>query len=50
MKAQVNTKRFMQEFGIVVRRWRHKLKLSQEDFAEEANIHRTYVSSMACPH
>lgn len=46
MKEQVNTKRFKQEFGIAVRRRRHKLSLSQEDFAEEANIHRTYVSSI----
>lgn len=34
------------EFGIVIRRQRNKLKLSQEDFAEKANIHRTYVSSI----
>ena len=33
-------------FGGVVRRQRHKLGLSQEDFAEKADIHRTYVSSI----
>lgn len=32
--------------GIAVRRRRHKLKLSQEAFAEKAEIHRTYVSSI----
>jgi len=31
---------------MTVRRRRHKLNLSQEDFADKANIHRTYVSSI----
>ena len=39
-------KKVRQEFGLVIRRRRHKLKLSQEDFAEKAQIHRTYVSSI----
>ena len=34
------------EFGIAVRRYRHKLGLSQEEFAEKADIHRTYVSDI----
>jgi transcriptional regulator with XRE-family HTH domain len=46
MKEQVNSKRLRQEFGIAVRRRRHKLNLSQEDFAEEANVHRTYISNI----
>ena len=46
MGEYVNTKRFRQEFGMVIRRRHHKLNLSQEDFAELANIHRTYVSSV----
>jgi transcriptional regulator with XRE-family HTH domain len=50
MEKHVNTNRFTdrfrQEFGLVVRRCRHKLNLSQEDFAEMADIHRTYVSSI----
>jgi len=33
-------------FGRAVRRCREKLGLSQEDFAEQAGIHRTYVSSI----
>ena len=33
-------------FGVVVRRRRQKLGLSQERFAELAEIHRTYVSSV----
>jgi transcriptional regulator with XRE-family HTH domain len=33
-------------FGEVVRKRRVKLGLSQEDFAEKAGIHRTYVSSI----
>ena len=33
-------------FGRAVRRERQKLGLSQEDFAEKANVHRTYVSSI----
>ena len=33
-------------FGQAIRREREKLGLSQEDFAERANVHRTYVSSI----
>ncbi|MDD4294899.1 MAG: helix-turn-helix transcriptional regulator [Candidatus Omnitrophica bacterium] len=46
MKKHVNIKKIRQEFGMVVRRERHKLNLSQEDFADIVNIHRTYVSSI----
>jgi transcriptional regulator with XRE-family HTH domain len=35
-----------QSFGRAVRRQRESLGLSQEEFAERANIHRTYVSSI----
>ena len=45
MELAVN-KKVRQELGMAIRRKRHKLKLSQEDFADEANIHRTYVSSI----
>ena len=31
---------------MAIRRRRHKLDLSQEDFADKADIHRTYVSSI----
>ena len=37
---------FQEAFGAVVRQRRHKLGLSQEDFAEQAGIHRTYVSKI----
>lgn len=33
-------------FGQVVRKRRLELGLSQEDFADKAGIHRTYVSSI----
>jgi transcriptional regulator with XRE-family HTH domain len=33
-------------FGRTVRSYREKLGISQEDFAEKADIHRTYVSSI----
>jgi transcriptional regulator with XRE-family HTH domain len=33
-------------FGRAVRRRRTELGLSQEDFADKAGIHRTYVSSI----
>lgn len=46
MEECVNVKRFRQEFGMAVRRRRHKLNLSQEKFADIANIHRTYVSAI----
>ncbi len=32
--------------GQAVRRAREKLGVSQEDFAERANVHRTYISSI----
>ena len=46
MERLVNTRKFRQEFGMAIRSRRHKLNLSQEDFAEKADIHRTYVSSI----
>ncbi len=33
-------------FGAVVRHKRQRIGLSQEDFADKAGIHRTYVSSI----
>lgn len=33
-------------FGKAVRKGRENLALSQEDFAERANVHRTYISSI----
>lgn len=33
-------------FGTEVRRRRLKLRISQENFAEKAGIHRTYVSAI----
>ena len=33
-------------FGHAVRKTREKLGLSQEKFAERANVHRTYISSV----
>ncbi|MCI0360151.1 MAG: helix-turn-helix domain-containing protein [Planctomycetaceae bacterium] len=33
-------------FGQAVRRRRNELGLSQEEFADKAGIHRTYVSSI----
>ena len=33
-------------FGRAVRQAREKLGLSQEAFAERANVHRTYISSI----
>lgn len=45
--VEANKGRALQrQFGRVVRRHRERLKLSQEEFAEKAEIHRTYVSSI----
>jgi len=33
-------------FGIVVRARRNELGISQEDFAERAGLHRTYISDL----
>lgn len=35
-----------QIFGLAVRRRRERQGVSQEDFADKAGIHRTYVSSI----
>jgi len=40
------SKKFQKEFGIIIRKRRRKIGLSQERFAELADIHRTYVSSI----
>ena len=46
MSNKDKLKRYKKEFGAAVRRRRHKLGLSQDDFAVQADIHRTYVSSI----
>ena len=46
MSNKDKLKRYKEEFGMAVRKRRHKLGLSQESFAEQADIHRTYVSSI----
>lgn len=33
-------------FGQAIRQERERLELSQEEFAERANVHRTYISSI----
>lgn len=46
MGTDSKAKKIREEFGVAVRKRRHKLGLSQEEFAEMAGIHRTYVSSI----
>jgi transcriptional regulator with XRE-family HTH domain len=46
MEGIVKARKFRIEFGMALRRKRHKLTLSQEDFTDMAGIHRTYVSSI----
>lgn len=46
MNEESKVKKLRQEFGMAVRRRRHKLELSQEDLADKADIHRTYISSI----
>jgi transcriptional regulator with XRE-family HTH domain len=38
----------LQEFGAKVRKYRLKKKLSQEELAELANLHRTYIGQIEC--
>ena len=46
MRGKSKQKLSTKEFGLVVRKRRHKLKLSQEVFAEKADVHRTYISDI----
>ena len=46
MIEKVKVNKFREEFGMAVRRRRNRLHLSQEEFADRADIHRTYVSSI----
>lgn len=46
MAEDSKVKRVGRAFGKVIRKRRLKLKLSQEAFAEKAEIHRTYVSAI----
>ncbi len=46
MKELGKSKKFLKQFGQQIRKTRLKLGLSQEVFAEKADIHRTYVSSI----
>ena len=40
------TKDIRLRFGIAVRLRRNELKILQEDFAERAGLHRTYISDL----
>ena len=46
MNNPTNVNKLKKQFGIAIRAHRRKLSLSQEQFAELADIHRTYVSSI----
>lgn len=34
------------EFGLAVRYYREKLRISQEEFADRCGLHRTYISDI----
>ena len=46
MNKSGKIKRLRQELGMAIRRKRHKLAISQEELADRAGIHRTYISSI----
>ena len=46
MNSKSKVKVVPEKFGQIVRQRRHKIGLSQEEFAEKAEIHRTYVSDI----
>lgn len=46
MEKDGKTIKLRTEFGMLIRKYRLKLKLSQEILAEKADIHRTYVSDI----
>jgi len=46
MEGKVKVEKLKAELGLIIRRKRHKLNISQEELADKANIHRTYISSI----
>lgn len=46
MRKSINRKKVSCEIGSAIRKRRERLGLSQESFAEKADIHRTYVSDI----
>jgi transcriptional regulator with XRE-family HTH domain len=46
MEGKVKVEKLKAELGLIIRRKRHKLNISQEKLADKANIHRTYISSI----
>jgi len=38
----------LEQFGVKVRKYRLKRKLSQENLAELAGLHRTYIGQIEC--
>jgi len=46
MDKSKTIKLYLQEFGMVIRRHRSGLKLSQEKFADMIGIHRTHMSNI----
>lgn len=46
VKTKSEPGRFEKHFGGVIRRRRVALKISQEEFAERCNLHRTYISQI----
>lgn len=46
MEKSKKIKLYLQEFGMVIRRRRHGLNLSQEEFADRIGIHRTHMSNI----
>jgi DNA-binding XRE family transcriptional regulator len=43
-----DTMSLLQVFSANLRRYRHELGLSQEEFADLAGLHRTYISALEC--
>ncbi len=46
METYGKDKEIRKRFGLAMRRKRLKLKISQEKFAELADLHRTYISDI----
>lgn len=46
MESEIQTEKLLRTFGQVIRSLRNKMNLSQEELADRAGLHRTYIGDI----